>query len=575
MESLDDRLRGAVDELAGFDVTAPGLPRRPRRGLVVGAAALLLVGGFAVSRLVRGSGDSTISITTEAPTTTSTSAASTTSMPGSSLTTVPVTVPSVTTSASPLVPGAPSNPYWEILPSPGLSERSFPLVRAVGDRVLVAGGQKRRDFGLPADLTDGRLLTADGSAWTAVPNAPVPVGSTDVAEWTGSELLVLTADGTFLSFDPAAPAWTVLPKSSVIGRTGVASAWSGKELLIAGGYDPPPAGELTDIPKAHLDGSAYSPATGKWRSLPALPSGSTGPSGVSTMIGSTWFVENGSKAAHFVRYDTVANRWSSDTTAEPETAFLPAGPDSLLINFNTGAVFAFDAARNGFVANGDRTSMIFGGNNLARIWKVGDTLVGDTGPGYTNGRGTMFREHGGAWHSLDIPIASGNDTFPVLTSSGAFIAAGGTDAARLRSNIDRTIGVRGCRLADFSVSVVQPGPSAVEFTNVSSTACTVDAAPPTNVEFRVGGSWAVAPVAQGVPLEASSGAGGLIEPGAKAAVGLYGGVYCDSPKKADAIRFGLFGETVTVEAAVTACWVIGPIVAVVQRPDLLPEPQRS
>jgi hypothetical protein len=557
MESLDNRLRGATDELAGFDVTAPGLPRRPRVGVALGVAAVLLIGGLAVTRIVGGSDDSTISITTDAPTTAATTASTVTSVSTSPTT---VTAPTTTTAPAP-EPVSAGNPYWEMLPSPGLSERSFPLVRALGDSVLVAGGIAGRSFGQVADLSDGRLLeTADSTAWSPIPDAPVPIGSFDTAVWTGSVLLVLTNTGNLVSFDPEARVWTVLATPPLATRTGSASAWSGQELLVYGGYDPAPPPSEVPLPRA--DGAAYSPTTGKWRVLPAVPNGNGPPSGQSAMIGTTWLVENGSNGAtHFVRYDTVTNRWSPDAKPVPDTTFFPMGDSAVLITYNTGEVFWFDAVSNAFVANGDHIKMNFGGNSLARIWKSpdGDTVVGDTGPGYTNGRSTLLREASGAWKQIGSPITTGADVFPVMTSSGRLIAAGAGDAARLRTDIDRTVGVRECAVADFDISLAQPGPSAIEFTNRSATACTVKGALPTTVEFRVGGTWIAGSGPTG--LVAASGAGGLIEPGKKAVVSLDGAVYCDSPKKADAIRFSVAGSGFEVTANVTTCWVVGPIEA--------------
>jgi hypothetical protein len=567
MESLDDRLRGATNELADCNVAAPGLRRRPRVGVAAGAVAVLVIGGFAITGIVRGDGDSTIRLAPETPTTTTASTVATSSTPVP--TTVSTTAPP--TKAAVTVPGPVStgDPYWEMLPSPGLTERSFPLVRALGDGVVVVGGIAGRSFGLAADLTDGRLLAdadadadagAGAGAWSPIPNAPVPIGSFDTAEWTGSALLVFTNTGSLLSFDPEARLWAVLAKPPLTARTGAASAWTGQELLVYGGYDPAPQPSEKPVPRS--DGAAYSPATGKWRTLPAVPNGSDPLSGQSMMIGSTWLVENGSKGAtHFLRYDTATNRWSSDAKSEPDTAFFPVGDSAGLINYNTGESFKFDPVSKAFVATGDRTTMVFGGNNLARIWKSpnGDTVIGDTGPGYTNGRSTVMRESGGAWKQIGSPITTGADVFPVMTSGSRLIVAGAGDAARLRLDIDTTIGVRECVLADFDITVAQPGPSALEFTNHSPTACTVNGSLPTGLEFRVGGSWISGSGPPG--LVAAAASGGLIEPGKKAVVSLEGGVYCDSPRKADAIRFSVAGGGFEVNADVTTCWVVGPIEA--------------
>jgi hypothetical protein len=120
-------------------------------------------------------------------------------------------------------------------------------------------------------------LAADlGPGWTELPPPP-EVRSGAATAWTGSQLIVWggyvfdgsgnkpALDDGFL-FDAASRSWRSLPPSPLSGRSLTASAWTGREFLVWGGTD------LNTYPyEGYVDGAAFDPATGRWRSLPPAP----------------------------------------------------------------------------------------------------------------------------------------------------------------------------------------------------------------------------------------------------------------------------------------------------------------
>jgi hypothetical protein len=115
-----------------------------------------------------------------------------------------------------------------------------------------------------------------GPGWTELPSPP-EVRSGAATAWTGSQLLVWggyvfggsgdkpSTDDGFL-FDAASRTWRSLPPSPLSGRSLAASAWTEREFLVWGGTD------LNTYPyEGFVDGAAFDPVTGRWRSLPPAP----------------------------------------------------------------------------------------------------------------------------------------------------------------------------------------------------------------------------------------------------------------------------------------------------------------
>jgi hypothetical protein len=68
-----------------------------------------------------------------------------------------------------------------------------------------------------------------------------------------------------MAYNPATNRWRLLP-AMPLPRWGFAAVWTGHRVLVWGGLS---GDYLTGTPPAH--GEAYTPATNRWRALPASP----------------------------------------------------------------------------------------------------------------------------------------------------------------------------------------------------------------------------------------------------------------------------------------------------------------
>ncbi len=193
------------------------------------------------------------------------------------------------TSAAPgEVTAAPSaNPAlrWEKLPAPPLTPRTAVIAVAVGDRLLVVGGDDGPPCppnadcaATPAPLRDGAVYDATTGEWTSVPEAPLGLLNQFPATVAGDVLYVLT-DTALVSFDATASAWDTHPLPATDRRDvrlaalgDRVAAVAGERVGDSGGQDDEAAGtEAAGTEEAGDE--VFDPATETWSRLPVDPLG--------------------------------------------------------------------------------------------------------------------------------------------------------------------------------------------------------------------------------------------------------------------------------------------------------------
>jgi hypothetical protein len=158
----------------------------------------------------------------------------------------------------------PSSDRWQML-----SRVPTPKGCFEGSDKAVWTGQELLLWGISNTAYDPAADT-----WRHLPDPPTGDGGPSVVVWTGKQMIgwgggccdQQLADGA--AYTPATDSWKVLPPSPLAGRH-AAGVWTGTEMIIAGGSGGPDA--ATGRETRFADAAAYSPSTGKWRKLPAMP----------------------------------------------------------------------------------------------------------------------------------------------------------------------------------------------------------------------------------------------------------------------------------------------------------------
>ena len=148
------------------------------------------------------------------------------------------------------------------------------------------------------------------------PMAREPSGNDGaVLAWTGREAIVwdgVCCDGTSnrgVAYRPATNPWQALPDAPLARRRNAMGAWTGKELIVAGGMSRSVPGP---VPRIYRDGAAYNPLTRTWRKLPPMPAGRYG--GIALWDGTEVLFLGGyaagyPPAARGLAYNPATSRW--------------------------------------------------------------------------------------------------------------------------------------------------------------------------------------------------------------------------------------------------------------------------
>jgi hypothetical protein len=330
--------------------------------------------------------------------------------------------PPTTTSITPAVP----TDRWEALPDTPMKPSFTPVVVAMGNEVLVGGG-----YGPSDRMVKTAGAVFDGRTWRTIPDAPVPLAAEMSAVWTGSNVLVVSADGTILTFTPGPDRWDVLGKAPAPNRIGAQVAWTGEEMLLA-------SGSLAGI--TELEGAtnvidtavAYRPATNAWRTLPDPPT-TDRLTGKSVWTGTEWVRTVGFREGTFERFGSIAaydprtNGWRELpglVANDPPAAILMEG-NELVVYTSTDRLRLTDGAWLGIGSIPPNSGY---GSTTGGAWFVGGQSIR---AGYDRYNQFETFDANGVWQPLGDPFPYGVDAV-VKTADGHLIVVTNGMAARLR-----------------------------------------------------------------------------------------------------------------------------------------------
>ena len=162
-------------------------------------------------------------------------------------------------------------------------------------------------------LTNGAYNPASNT-WRPMAREP-SANDGAVAAWTGHEAIIwdgVCCDGTSnrgVAYRPATNTWQTLPDAPLARRRNAMGAWTGTKLIVAGGISRSVPGP---VPRIYHDGAAYNPLTRTWRKLPPMPTRRY--VGIALWDGTEVLFLGGSTtgytpAARGLTYNPATNRW--------------------------------------------------------------------------------------------------------------------------------------------------------------------------------------------------------------------------------------------------------------------------
>jgi hypothetical protein len=249
MNDLDTALTDALERLAStyssnlspeqvigeLRRSEPPASRFPARGALAVAAAVALVAVLAAAVVRR--------------------------VPDSQLQTVPAADPADSAMSRP----APTPTTVTTLPAVQARRGGRPVIAVAGDRYLVWGGEDGTTTEM--DRNDGFTVDLVTGGVEAIPPAPIAPSYNSVGGWTGSELIVWSAECPACGPEPHHPgaaAWNPDTKSWRTITAPPAQLASGQQTVVATGT------QIITVTNKGIAAS-YDPATDRWDSLPPVP----------------------------------------------------------------------------------------------------------------------------------------------------------------------------------------------------------------------------------------------------------------------------------------------------------------
>jgi hypothetical protein len=337
-----------------------------------------------------------------------------------------------TTTTTSIQPTVPSD-RWEALPDLPGRPMYKPLVVVLGTDVLVVGGYESLQS---SQVPTSAGAVFDGKSWRVIPEAPVPLAAEASAVWTGSNLLVVSTEGTILTFVPGPDRWEVVGKAPQPNRFGAQVVWTDDEMLFSSGgvTGLNSEGGMNIID----DAVAYRPSTNTWRAIPRPPTKDP-LTGKSVWTGNEWvrtvgwnegkFEEFGSIAA----YDPRSNRWRElpQLAAEvPPTAILMEGDE--LVAYTTTERWRLDG--KAWVSAGALPAVSGYASGDGEAWLVNGRAIRTRtdASGYFVALEALDAK--GAWQPLGDPFSGMKTDATMRAADGRFVVISFGKAARLRAS---------------------------------------------------------------------------------------------------------------------------------------------
>jgi hypothetical protein len=210
------------------------------------------------------------------------------------------------------------SPAWSTAPAAPLSERHSAHAVAVGDELLVFGGDDSTVCAPTADcaspppqLRDGAAYTPNTGTWRRIADSPVVPWRGAVVEHGGLVYLLTErhlhaydvgtdswtelpappdTDGRLLSagqhllryeltqeggqvqadhlYDPSSRTWRALPRDPLAPTFDRGAVWTGDRLVLLGKPEPPPPVDGVDSPTVFVQAAVFDPATWTWSQVP-------------------------------------------------------------------------------------------------------------------------------------------------------------------------------------------------------------------------------------------------------------------------------------------------------------------
>ena len=163
---------------------------------------------------------------------------------------------------------------WRHLAPFPLPLRTSEVAAWTGHEMVVVGGREARSATDTTNsdsvpTTSGTALDPSTNTWHTIASMPAPMDLPLGAIWTGKEVIVFDHTHVYL-YTPATNRWRT-GAAPPFARDGMTTVWTGRQLLLWGGTEPLTSESRFDNLVVHGDGAAYDPSANRWTTIPVAP----------------------------------------------------------------------------------------------------------------------------------------------------------------------------------------------------------------------------------------------------------------------------------------------------------------